>query len=251
MIRINNFNLPRIIGHRGVKNLFPENTIESILAAFNLGLDCVEIDVKISKDKVPILMHDHTLDRTTSGSGFAHLHRFEDIKKLDAGSFFYKKKTNCLVPTLEEVLKLFVNTNKILNIELKPSNSLEKDNVKEIFKLTSKYDSVPIYYSSFDLKSCLELISINKNAFCGLILDSFKDCGLSQLIALSKKNNFYACGLNKKIITVDVVRELIEKKIIVTVYSDKNITNNEAKELWNMGVQSIFSDDPTSLLNNF
>ena len=48
-------NLPKIIGHRGVKNLAPENTLESILASYiNLNLKWIEIDVKITKDKVPI-----------------------------------------------------------------------------------------------------------------------------------------------------------------------------------------------------
>ena len=61
--------LPKLIGHRGVKDLCPENTLESIAMALELGLTFVEIDVKISKDKLPILLHDDTLDRTTNGSG--------------------------------------------------------------------------------------------------------------------------------------------------------------------------------------
>ena len=65
----NNLNLPRIIGHRGVKNLAPENTIESILEAIRLGLKWIEVDVKISKDGIPFLLHDDNLDRTTNGSG--------------------------------------------------------------------------------------------------------------------------------------------------------------------------------------
>ena len=61
--------LPKLIGHRGVKDLCPENTLESIAMALELGLTFVEIDVKISKDKLPILLHDDTLDRTTNGNG--------------------------------------------------------------------------------------------------------------------------------------------------------------------------------------
>jgi len=69
-LRLNNkFSLPKIIGHRGVKDLKPENTLDSIIEAFNLGLEGVEIDVKISKDNIPLLIHDDTLDRTTNGSG--------------------------------------------------------------------------------------------------------------------------------------------------------------------------------------
>ena len=64
-------NLPKLIGHRGVKNLLPENTIDSIKLASELGLKWVEFDVKISRDSVPILLHDDHLDRTTNGKGLA------------------------------------------------------------------------------------------------------------------------------------------------------------------------------------
>ena len=89
--------LPKLIGHRGVKDLCPENTLESILKAFDLGLSFVEIDVKITKDRVPILLHDDTLDRTTNGSGLPIDYDYENIKKLDAGKFFYKENTNIKV----------------------------------------------------------------------------------------------------------------------------------------------------------
>ena len=71
--------LPKLIGHRGVKDLCPENTLESIARAFKIGLNFVEIDVKISRDKVPILLHDDTLDRTTNGSGLAINCDYENI----------------------------------------------------------------------------------------------------------------------------------------------------------------------------
>ena len=61
--------LPKLIGHRGVKNLSPENTLNSIRLANKLGLEWVEIDVKIYKDSIPILFHDDSLNRTTNGDG--------------------------------------------------------------------------------------------------------------------------------------------------------------------------------------
>ena len=102
----NNFVLPKLIGHRGVKDLKPENTLESISTAFDLGLDCVEIDVKISKDYIPLLLHDDTLDRTTNGSGLVCDFTFEEINQLDAGYYFYKSETDIKVPSLRSVLDL-------------------------------------------------------------------------------------------------------------------------------------------------
>ena len=90
-MRLNN-QLPRLIGHRGVKDLEPENTLKSISKAFELGLECVEVDVKISKDHIPLLLHDDTLERTTTGFGLVSDFTFEEISQLDAGYFFIKIK---------------------------------------------------------------------------------------------------------------------------------------------------------------
>ena len=182
MTQIKNLNLPKIIGHRGVKNLFPENTIESISAAFDLGLSWVEIDVKISKDKIPFLLHDDTLDRTTTGKGKANLNNFLEIQSLDAGYFFYNTNTNIHVPSLDEVLKLIKLKKKSVNIELKPNYNFESENVKQILKITNNYKEVPIYFSSFDLKSCVELIKSEPKSYCGLLIDSFDNYRLKDVI---------------------------------------------------------------------
>ena len=60
-------NLPKIIGHRGVKDLAPENTLYSIHKAVLFNLKWIEVDVKISKDRIPFLLHDDVLDRTIKG----------------------------------------------------------------------------------------------------------------------------------------------------------------------------------------
>ena len=130
MSQITKIKLPKLIGHRGVKNLCPENTIESINKAFDLGLNYVEIDVKISKDEIPILLHDDTLDRTTSGTGPAVYYKYDILKQLDAGKFFYNKKTNNFIPKLIDVVELCKSRNRNLNIELKPNKSFEKKKCK-------------------------------------------------------------------------------------------------------------------------
>ena len=99
-------NLPKYIGHRGVKNLAPENTIESIKQALEYNFKWIEIDVKISKDHVPFLLHDDTLDRTTTGSGNPINFLYKEIKKLNAGRWFNKKYEKIYPPTLEEILSL-------------------------------------------------------------------------------------------------------------------------------------------------
>ncbi len=243
--------LPKLIGHRGVKDLCPENTLESIARAFEIGLNFVEIDVKISRDKVPILLHDDTLDRTTDGSGLAIDYDYESIKKLDAGRFFYKKNTNIFVPKLEDILTLCNNKNGNLNIELKPNKNFEKENTYQIYKLTKNINKVEIFFSSFDMTSILEISKIYPQSFRSFLLDDFKEYNIDDLINISINNDLKICGLNIDLITADIIKKIKKSNISITVYSDKNINLSSANDIFSIGVDSIFVDNPIDLLGKF
>ena len=199
--------LPKLIGHRGVKDLCPENTLESILKAFDLGLSFVEIDVKISKDRVPILLHDDTLDRTTNGSGLAIDYDYENIKKLDAGKFFYKENTNIFVPKLEDVLSLCSNYNGNLNIELKPNKNFEKENAYQIYKITKNINQIDIFFSSFDMISILEISKLYPQSIRSFLLDDFKEYNIDDLINISINHDLKICGLNIDLVTADILQK--------------------------------------------
>lgn len=244
-------NLPKLIGHRGVKDLCPENTLESIAMAFEIGLNFVEIDVKISKDKVPILLHDDTLDRTTNGSGLAIDHDYKDIKKLDAGKFFYKNNTNIFVPKLEDTLNLCINNNGNLNIELKPNKNFEKENTLEIYKLTKNIHQIDIFFSSFDLISILEISKLYPQSFRSFLLDDFKHYNIDDLINISVNNDLKICGLNIDLVSTDIIKKIKESNISITVYSDKNINLSNANNIFSLGVDSVFIDNPERMLGKF
>ncbi len=244
-----NLKLPKFIGHRGVKNLCPENTLESITKAFEIGLNFVEIDVKISKDQIPILLHDDTLDRTTNGNGSPLNFNYNILRKLDAGKFFYNKKTHHFIPTLADVLNLSRNKKGNLNIELKPNKNYEKINVIKIIELTKKIKDIQIIYSSFDLISFLEISNLFPESNRSFLVDSFEDYSIEDMFEILKKNNANICGLNIKLISKELIKKIKKNDILITVYSDKNITYTEAKKCFDLGVDSIFSDDPTDILN--
>ena len=243
--------LPKLIGHRGVKDLCPENTLESILKAFDLGLSFVEIDVKISKDRVPILLHDDTLDRTTNGSGLAIDYDYENIKKLDAGKFFYKENTNIFVPKLEDILSLCTNNNGNLNIELKPNKNFEKENVYQVYKLTKNLNQIDIFFSSFDMISILEISKIYPQSIRSFLLDDFKEYNIDDLISISINHDLKICGLNIDLVNADIIKKIKESNMAITVYSDKNINLSSANDIFSIGVDSIFVDNPLDLLGKF
>ena len=240
-------NLPKLIGHRGVKNLSPENTIDSIELAKKIGLNWVEFDVKISKDLIPIVFHDDTLERTTNGIGLLIDYYYEDLKKLDAGSFFYKKKTKINIPSFEDILFLAKNKNINLNIELKPNKGFEKENVESVAKTIKNFKfSNQFYFSSFDWNSLIMMKEIFPNENYGLLIHDFtKDININYILAIANKYNFFCCGFNKDIVNSEIINEVLNSDLTITVYSEKNLKVNEANELWSMGIKSIFTDDPT------
>ena len=242
------FTLPKLIGHRGVKNIKPENTLESIITAFDLGLECVEIDVKVSKDNIPLLLHDDTLDRTTNGSGLVCDFTFDQINQLDAGYFFYNSKTDIKVPSLTSVLDLIKRKQKYLNIELKPNKNYEKLNVKNTLQAINTISYDKICFSSFDLASCIILKETAPHLLCGFLNDDFTKFNIDETIDICKKYNFFSCGINLNLFSNSVVNQFVENEIQVTVYADNNVSKVQAQNLWNNKVTSIFIDDPTEYI---
>ncbi len=110
-----------IFGHRGAPNLAPENTLCSFHRALESGADGIELDVQLSQDGVPIIIHDHELQRTTNGSGPVNKKNLHELQKLNASRCLPKNKSKNYIPSLIEVLESFYKFKPWLNLELKLS----------------------------------------------------------------------------------------------------------------------------------
>ena len=197
------------------------------------------------------MIHDDTLDRTTSGSGLVSNFTFDEISNLDAGYFFYKSKSNVRVPSLNKVLEEITKKNKSINIELKPNKGLEKLNVDKIVDEIKNFSLENIFFSSFDLESCIYLKEKLPNALCGFLNDDFSKITLKDTTDICKKYDFFSCGTDLESFSDAVVNELTNRDILVTVYSGKNIPIKEAQNLWEKKVMSVFVDDPTNYIDYF
>jgi glycerophosphoryl diester phosphodiesterase len=122
--------LPRIIGHRGAAATAPENTLGGIRQAKREGAAWVEFDVKLSADGQAILMHDDTLDRSTTGTGPVRAMTLDQIRTLDAGAWFGAAWTGERVPTLAEVLTLLLELGMGFNLEIKPCRGREEETAR-------------------------------------------------------------------------------------------------------------------------
>jgi glycerophosphoryl diester phosphodiesterase len=109
---------PLRIAHRGASARAPENTLAAFAAAIADGADAVELDVQRTRDGVPVVLHDPTLDRTTDGTGPLAATTLSALRRLDAGAWFDPRFRGERVPTLEEALEC-VRGRCGLNVELK------------------------------------------------------------------------------------------------------------------------------------
>ncbi len=112
---------PCIIGHRGAALSAPENTLAGFCMAAALGIEWVEFDVRLSRDGRCILLHDDTLNRTTTGRGPVAALSYAEIRRLDAGAWFGSDFAGQRVPSLEETIDLLAELKLGAVVELKPS----------------------------------------------------------------------------------------------------------------------------------
>ncbi len=130
--------LPRVMGHRGAAATAPENTLAGICRAAACGVTWVEFDVKLTADKIPVLMHDDSLKRTTGRDLLAAEVTFEEMKGLDAGSWFGADFAGEKVPSLEATLALLLELGMLPNIEIKPSPGEEAETVTRTLEVLAR-----------------------------------------------------------------------------------------------------------------
>ena len=128
-----------ITAHRGASAKYPENTMAAFKGAFELRADWIELDVQQTKDRKIVVSHDTNLKRLTGVNKNIIEMTYDEIKNLDAGSFFDVKFKNERIPLLEDVLKYVIDKPIRLNIELKPTGE-EVEFEKDVIDLINKYN---------------------------------------------------------------------------------------------------------------
>lgn len=139
-----------VCGHRGYSLHYPENTLPAFQAARQAGATTVEIDVVLTKDDEPVILHDLSVDRTTDGYGFAADLSLERIRSLDAGARFHPRFAGTRIPTLKEVLAWARREDMGIVLEIKEAerSDLAADRVAALLKSTRTSDRVIVI--SFD-----------------------------------------------------------------------------------------------------
>ncbi|WP_100010728.1 glycerophosphodiester phosphodiesterase [Lentibacillus sediminis] len=120
-----------IFAHRGASQYAPENTMPAFDLAWKMQADGIETDVQLTKDGVPVLIHDERLERTTDGAGYVNNFTFKELRTLDAGTWFEEKFSGTLIPSLDEMLGWIQGKPLYLNIELK-NNKIDYEHLEAI-----------------------------------------------------------------------------------------------------------------------
>jgi len=237
-----------IFAHRGASGDYPENTMLAFEKAVEQYADGIEIDVHLSSDGEPVVIHDETLDRTTDGTGDVSGMRYSELRKLDAGiNSDYRQR----IPHLREVLELVREKGIALNIEIKNDTKNYPQIEEKVIRLVHEYsleDSVLL--SSFNHKSMADCKQIDSYIRTGLLYAApiFSIFWAERYAVLCGADalhpNYRLLALDK-----DLLKHCHNANIALNVW-----TVNEEKDmrpLIAMGVDSIITNYPGKLHDVF
>ena len=117
--------MPLWIAHRGAGKLAPENTLAAFRAGAAHGYRAFECDVKLSRDGMPFLLHDDTLDRTTPENGIAGQRDWAELSRIDAGAWHSRAFAGEPLPSLDAIARYVQRNGFALNLEIKPTPGAE------------------------------------------------------------------------------------------------------------------------------
>jgi glycerophosphoryl diester phosphodiesterase len=162
--------LPLVIAHRGASATAPENTIAAFERALTDGADAIQLDVHLSRDDHPVVIHDPTLERTTDGSGPVRGHTMRELKRLDAGAWRGPAFAGQRLQTLQEVLERFRGRTRFW-IELKGGPDLYPDVEERIVGLLEVYDVIDgALVQTFDHAALARLRAFSRELSLGAVL---------------------------------------------------------------------------------
>jgi len=160
---------PLILAHRGASHAAPENTLLAFHYAVTAGADGVELDVHLTADGVPVVIHDENVEATTEGSERVTGMTLAQVKTLDAGSYAGAAFAGTRVPTLEEVLAE-VGGQLVVNIELKPAGGRNAGLAATVVELVQRMGlEERVWLSSFKPHHLFEACQVSSVMPCGLI----------------------------------------------------------------------------------
>lgn len=239
---------PNVISHRGANVYAPQNTLPAFEKSLEIGVDGVETDVHITKDGVPVICHNYTVDETSDGKGEISSLTLSELKELDFGSYFAPRYEGTRIPTVDEFLSLIEKSDiRVMNIELKSPKQGETGIVEKTINAVKEHGLFDrLLISSFDPKLLVEAKRIDRSCKTGFLYSPDKTLALRMFRSpVEFAKSIEADALHPHEIYVmkaDYVKQAHNAGILVnpwTVDSDKSI-----ERLISFGVDGIITNRP-------
>ncbi|HSK40215.1 MAG TPA: glycerophosphoryl diester phosphodiesterase [Arenibaculum sp.] len=235
--------LPPVIGHRGARNHAPENTLAGIREAHRQGARWVEVDVKLTRDGHPVLMHDATLERTTNGRGPVRERDLDEILRLDAGAWFSPGFAGERVPMLEQALALCAELGLGINLEIKPCPGRAAETARvAIERAGPLWAGRPVLVSSFEHECLEEVLRRAPDWPTGFLFEG-------------RPGDWRETARRLGVATLNVegasdrhaIREYVDFGLPVLTWTVNDVAR--ARELLAFGVASVITDEPGTMLS--
>ena len=235
------------IAHRGASGYYPENTMAAFRGALEMEADMIELDVLLSKDGQVVVIHDATLKRTTNGRGKVAEKTFDELRQLDAGSWFAKKFKDEKIPHLREVLD-FAKDSIAVNIEIKTEAVTDEaeggieEKALNLVKELNMDDQV--IFSSFDYRALQHLRQLDNDIPTAVLYNKKQSPDVMPAhLADSLDADVFNCSYRQ--LNTQWLRDASRDTLPILVYTVNRELRMET--LLKQGVKGIFSDKPDIL----
>ncbi|MGM0777785.1 MAG: glycerophosphodiester phosphodiesterase [Bacillota bacterium] len=241
------------VSHRGASAYAPEHTIAAYEMGEKMHGDYIEFDLQMTKDGHLIAMHDVTLDRTTDGTGSVKDYTLNEIKQLDAGSWFNEKYPyaskaeyeGLKVPTLEEVFKKFGKNNSYY-IETK-SPDVYPGMEKELLRLVEKYkiNKDKLLVQSFSPQSLKVMNELDPTIKLVQLISYKAIAEITDAEIREIKQYAMGIGPNHTYLNEEYVQKVVNSGLELHPYTVND--KERMKQLINWGVTGMFTNHPDLL----
>ncbi|WP_404452934.1 glycerophosphodiester phosphodiesterase [Virgibacillus necropolis] len=234
----------KIIAHRGASQLAPENTLPAFQLAYELGADVIETDVQLTKDQVPILIHDESLKRTTDGYGYVKDYTYQELKQFDAGSWFSPSLKNTTLLSLDEFLNWIKDKPLCLNIELKNNKIDYKDLEKIVYTMLKDYRLLNrTTLSTFNPWSIKRMKKIDKQIDSAFLTSRRR----KDLVGYAKSLGAHAIHVKYRLLSRKLVDRCHQEEMAIRIYTVNKTIN--IKRCINLECDGIITDVPGKARN--
>lgn len=237
--------IPCVIGHRGAAGYAPENTLGGIRKAAALGARWVEFDVKLTRDLVPVLLHDPKVNRTTNGRGVLSRLDLAQTRDFDAGSWFAPEFAGERIPTLAEAIALVQSLGLGANIEIKATWRRHGETAAKSLPIIAEAWSgnlENVLISSFSAESLAVARDLAPQVRRGLLMRRKWRNWREQAEHLG----CFSVHCKERILTQRTVAEFRSHPFHLFSFTVNDAAR--ARQLYDWGVESVISDFPDRIL---